>query len=96
MTLYEFKLQASKGWTRFIFLSENQPEYKAAAPVKLDLLFYQMMVSHTPELCSLYFQGNCGWLRIDCVEQVNVKPHVLGDVLEVRCMDGDCFTIIAQ
>lgn len=67
-----------------------------ADPVKLDLSFAQMVVSYTPGLCWLFFKGNGGTLRIDNVERISVKPHILGDVLEVLCMSGQCFTVIAR
>lgn len=97
LTLYELKqLQASKSWKRFTYLSENQPDYMTAAPVKLNLSFAQMAVNYTPGLCWLFFKGNGGTLRIDNVERVSVEPHILGDVLEVLCRDGQCFTVIAR
>ena len=97
MILYELKqLQASKSWKHFTYLSENQPDYMTAEPVKLNLSFTKMAVSHTPGLCWLFFKGNGGTLRIDGVERISVKPHVLGDILEALCRDGKRFTIIAQ
>lgn len=98
MTLYELKqMQMSrKRWSRFIFLSENQSDYRSSEPVKLGLFFDQMLVGHTPGLCYLYFHGVSGWLLISFVERVNITPHVLGDILAVQCTNGECFTVVAQ
>ncbi len=97
MKLSELKaMQASRAWKQFIYLSENQPDYVASAPVKVSLSFDRMAISYTPGLCYLFFKGNGGTLRIDSVERVSVKPHVLGDVLEIRCLNGECLTVIAQ
>lgn len=97
MTLYELeKLRTFKGWSRFIYLSENQPDYKAADPIKADLEFTNMAIGYTPGQYYLFFRNGLTWLRIDMIERVNCKPCVLGDILEIQCKKSKCFTVIAQ
>ena len=89
------KLQASKRWRRFLYLSENQPGYACAEPLKADLAFYSMTVVATPPT-AIYFGegGNRLWLNF--VTAVDCGPHVLGDLLKVSCRDGQQYIIVAQ
>ena len=88
-------LQASKTWKRFYFLSENQPGYACADPLKAGLAFYSMAVVTTPPT-AIYFgeKGNRLWL--DFVTAVDCEPHVLGDLLTIHCKGGKEYVIVAQ
>lgn len=95
MGLFELKdMQAAKGWKRFIYLSENQPNYCAAHPVKVALAFGSMYISMNPDAICLKEGSN--WLDISLVVSISCESHVLGDILEITCKGGRVYHIIAQ
>lgn len=71
-------MQVAKAWKYFIFLSENQPGYACAEPLKLNLTFTSMDIMTTPPTFSIFFLGMGNCLGLDFVTAVSCKPHMLG------------------
>lgn len=94
--LSDFKaLQASKAWKHFLYLSENQPGYDCAEPLKASLTFTSMDVMTAPPT-AIYFVGMGNYLGLNFVAAVDCESHVLGDLLKISCKDGKEYTIVAQ
>ena len=101
MNLSDLKaLQASKNWKRFYFLSQNQPGYACAEPIKASLTFTQMDISAAhPLIRTIYFRdtaNHLNYMRLDFVIAADCEPHVLGDVLIITCERGVQYIIVAQ
>ena len=97
MHLSDFKtLQTSKSWKCFHFLSENQPDYDCAEPLKLKLAFASMDVLAAPPFVAICFMGMWNSLVLDFVTAVDCEPHVLGDLLKITCKGGEQYIIVAQ
>ena len=95
--LSDFKaLQASKAWKHFLYLSENQPGYDCAEPLKASLTFSSMDIMTTPPFSAIYFMAMGNYMGLDSVTTVDCEPHVLGDLLKVTCKGGEQYTIVAQ
>ena len=103
MNLLDLKaLQASKGWRRFFYLTENQPHYSVSNPVKLSIFFPEMLVAENPGGVVFFKLGQSPWISgyngmmLDRVETVDIESSMLGDVLNIHCGDGKTYIIIAQ
>ena len=97
MHLLDLKaLQASKGWKRFYFLSENQPDYDRTELLKLSLTFSSMDVLTTPPFFTIYLMKMDDCLGLDFITDVDCEPHVLGDLLRITCKGGEQYVIVAQ
>lgn len=88
-------LQASKAWGHFYFLSENQPGYDCAEPLKASLTFTSMDVM-TGSPTAIYFMGTENYLGLNFVAAVDCESHVLGDLLKISCKGGEQYIIVAQ
>lgn len=89
-------LQASKAWKHFLYLSENQPGYDCAEPLKLSLTFTSMDILNTPPFSAIYFVGMGNYLELNLITAVDCKPHVLGDILAITSKGGEQYVIIAR
>lgn len=94
-------LQSSKGWKRFCFLSENQPDYSVSNPVKLSIPFPEMLIAENPNV--IFFKlGKSPWISgfngmtLDRVESVDIEIGTLGDILNIHCENGKTYIVIAQ
>lgn len=97
MTLSDFqKLQEVKGWRRFYFLSENQPDYACAEPLKVNLVFHKMAVMTPYYMDKICLGEGDNFMWLDFVSAVDCEPHVLGDLLRIVCKSGKEFIIVAQ
>ena len=89
-------LQASIGWKRFQFFTENQP---CELDKRLDftLTFDRMAVYEPiPRLIS-FSSGTGNRLCLWCVASVDVEyDRVLGDLITITCKGGKQYIIIAQ
>lgn len=95
--LSDFKaLQASKAWKHFLYLSENQPGYDCAEPLKAGLTFTNMDVLAVPPSSAIYLMGTENYLGLDFVTAVDCESHVLGDLLKISCIGGREYVIVAQ
>lgn len=88
-------MQAAKTWKHFIYLSENQPSYACAEPLKLSLTFSSMEVMTAPPT-AIYLLGMGNYLGLDFVTAVDCEPHVLGHLLTIHCKGGERYIIVAQ
>ena len=88
-------LQASKLWKHFYFLSENQPGYDCAEPLKASLTFTSMDVMTAPPT-AIYFMGMGNYLGLNFVAAVDCESHVLGDLLNISCIGGREYIVVAQ
>lgn len=94
--LSDFKaLQASKAWTHFYFLSENQPGYNCAESLKVSLTFTSMDVMTAPPT-AIYFMGMGNYLGLNLITAVDCEPHILGDLIKISCIGGREYIIVAQ
>ena len=89
-------MQASKAWKSFIYLSENQPDYDCAEPLKASLTFDSMDVLAIPPSSAIYFMGMGNYLGLDFVTAVDCEPHVLGDLLKITCKGEKQYIVVAQ
>lgn len=98
MTLYQFmKLQASKRWKRFFYLTENQGDFDTTFhPVKMSLTFDTLTVSTAPGGAGLFLMRDKDFLSICTVKRISCAPCVLGDILTVECQDGTSYILVAQ
>lgn len=96
MTLSDFrKLQAVKDWKRFVYLSENQPNYSCTEPLKVEITFYSMNIPPIP-WTTIYFGEKGNRLWINFVSNVECEPNVLGDILTITDRGGQQYIIVAQ
>ena len=89
-------LQASKAWRHFYFLSENQPGYDCAEPLKVGLTFTSMDVLAVPPSSAIYLMGMGSHMWLDFVTAVDCEPHVLGHLLKITCKGGEQYIVVAQ
>jgi len=104
MTLDELQtLAESKDWNRFIFKSENQPDY-LSAPVALNLTFDTMGTSSGDTQILLFASGepSAAWEYPLSMALVGVTSAELtessdrGDVLEITCYGTWKYIVIAS
>ncbi len=89
-------LQASTGWKRYHFLSENQPR-NLDKYLDFNLTFDRMAVYEpTPRLIP-FSTGTGNRLCLWSVASVDVEYcRVLGDLITITCMGGRQYIILAQ
>lgn len=88
-------LQASRAWKHFYFLSENQPGYDCAEPLKANLTFTSMNIMSAPPN-GIHFIGTGNYLGLNFITAVDCESHVLGNLLKISCKGGEQYIIVAQ
>ncbi len=97
MTLSEFKrLQESKNWKQFIYLSENQPDYDTRVPLVVNLAFRSMSIFATPPTTAFVFAGRGNIMGLNHIVGIACEPDILGDVLIFSNWNGEKYIVIAQ
>lgn len=89
-------MQASKAWKHFIYLSENQPGYNCAEPLKASLTFTSLDVLAVPPMSAIYLMGMGNYLGMDFITAIDCESHALGDLLKITCKGGEQYIIVAQ
>ena len=98
MNLLEFAdFQAAKRWKRFVYLTENQPDFETGLhPLKMALTFDKMTVSAVVDVGGLFFRRGENYATISAIRRIDCKPCVLGDILEIVCKNGEKYIFVAQ